>query len=259
MIFVHRSHSTVREGRYINLDIFYHYMSQILQGDAISVLKTLPENSIDCIFTAPSPFGFYENGSNKIGGEASLTDYINSIVNICKECHRVLKKEGSLWVQLPDIFTPYGDLASIPTYFEVKMVLESDFMLNDRVFWHRIEKNHEKRYKERGFLKNYEFLFHFVKDIDQFYFNSHSKYSKSSIFSFPLEDSYYTNEFDSGLPSELSKMVIDTTVPPNGTVLDPLAGSGKVAQVAKKMGRDFILIEIDPEIYELLRIKFNID
>ena len=114
----------------------------------------------------------------------------------------------------------------------------------------------KKKYEDKGFLKNYEFIFHFVhKD---FYFNTNSKYIKTSIHSYPLEDTYYTNEFDSGLPEHLSRIIIDSSCPPNGVVLDPLAGSGKLGVVAKKMNRDAILIDIDPEMCNLMKIRLGL-
>lgn len=228
---------------------------QVLCGPASEVLKSLPENSIDTVYTTPSPFGYYENQPFKIGGETSLVEYIEHLLQIISDCHRVLKKTGSLFIQLGDQFTPQGDLAGIPVLFEMKM--RDKMLLNDRLFWHRTEKTPLKDYKDKGFLKNYEYIWHYVKN-SEFYFNKNSKYARTSIHSYPLEDSYYTNEFDSGLPEQLFRMVIDTTVPENGVILDPLAGSGKVGVVAKKMNRDAILIDISPQMCELMKIRLGI-
>ncbi len=232
---------------------------KVLHGSAVEILKTLPENSIDCVYTCPSPFGYYKNEPDYIGGEKQLMEYTFNLVRLCDECGRVLKPTGSLFIQIPDGYSNYGTLLGIPTVFEAQMKGEG-WMLNDRLIWHRTESHITNKkiskYKEKGFLKNYEFIFHFVhKD---FYFNTNSKYIKSSILSYPLEDSYYTNEFDSGLPYQLSEMVIDTTVPPNGVILDPLCGSGKVGVVAKRMNRDFIGIDINLETVEACRIRLGI-
>lgn len=232
-------------------------MPQILQGDCISVLKGLEKESVDTVYMCPSPFGFYENEPEKIGGQHTISEYVNELMSICNACRPVLKKSGNLFVQVPDVFTPFWNLASIPSYFEMQMIMIGGWKLNDRLIWHRTEKKRAKKYNEMGFLKNFEFIFHFVVDQDHFYFNTNSKYIKSSVFSYPLQDSYYTNEFDSGLPEELTKMVIDTTVPEGGTILDPLAGSGKVGVIAKKMNRDYILIDIDPKNVELMKIRLG--
>jgi len=230
---------------------------QVLHGAAMDVLKTLDKNSIDCVFTCPSPFRYYsDNEPNYIGGEKQPQEYIFNLAMILDECIRVLKPEGSLFVQLGDKFHN-GLLMCIPSYFELTMI-QRGYLLNDRIIWHRTETHRKPPKPEKGFLKNYEYIFHFVKDPNKFYFNTSSKYTKTSVFSYPLEDTYYTNEFDSGLPYQLSEMVIDTTCPKNGIVLDPLCGSGKVGVVAKKMNRDFIGIDINLETVEACRIRLGL-
>ena len=234
-------------------------MLQILEGDCISVLKGMEKESVNTVYMCPSPFGFYEDNPEKIGGEPSITKYVSNLIDICNACRPILKKSGNLFIQIPDVYTPFGNLASIPSFFEIQMILHGCWELNDRIIWHRTEKNNKKRVPEAGFLKNYEYIFHFVLDQDHFYFNSGSKYAKTSVFSYPLEDTYFTNEFDSGLPTELSKIVIDTTTKEGDTVLDPLCGSAKLGVVAKKMNRNFIGIEIDHQTYELCKIRLGLN
>jgi DNA modification methylase len=232
---------------------------KILHGAATEVLRTLPENSIDCVYTAPSPFQYYylpeDDEDPRIGGEKSLKDYIENLSDLCEECSRVLKPTGSIFIQIPDNYSEIGTLIGVPSFHEVNMKGRG-FALNDRLIWHRTETRNIK-YNEKGFLKNYEFIFHWVhKD---FYFNTKSKFSRTSVLSYPIEDTYFTNEFDSGLPEALTRIIIDTTVPPNGTILDPLCGTGKVGVVAKKMNRDFIGIDINLETVERARIRLGID
>ncbi len=231
---------------------------QVLHGDAVSVLEGMEKETVDTVYLCPSPFGYYENEPDLIGGEKGITEYANKIRDVCDACRPVLKRSGSLFVQVPDVFTPYGNLASIPTYFEMQMLMVSGWILNDRLIWHRTESRRKGPKPEWGFVKNYETIFHYVVDEDHFYFNEKSKYAKTSVFSYPLEDSYYTNEFDSGLPYQLSEMVIDTTCPPKGTVLDPVCGSAKLGVVAKRMNRDFIGIDINLETVETARIRLGI-
>lgn len=233
-------------------------MIEVKQGNCIEVLKTLPENSINTVFTCPSPFGYYvlEGQENMIGAEENLNDYIENLVQICNGCSRVLKPTGNLFIQLGDKFSTFGTLLGIPTKFEMRMRGEG-WALNDRLIWHRTENRKQKQNNDFGFLKNYEFIFHYIHR--DFYFNIRSKYKNTSVFSYPLEDSYYSNEFDSGLPTELYKMIIDTTTKEGDVLLDPLAGSGKLGAVAKKMNRNAILIDIDPEICSLMRIRLGLE
>jgi DNA modification methylase len=232
---------------------------QVLCGDCLTVLKGLEKESVDTIYTCPSPFRYYEDEqTGLIGSEIRLNDYINNIQNILMECHRVLKPTGSFFLQTPEYFNKLGGMFGMTTVIENMIKNLGLYFFMNRLFWHRTETRKLTKYKERGFLKNYEYIFHLVKDGIEFYFNEKSKYAKTSVFSYPLEDTYYTNEFDSGLPYQLSEMVIDTTCPPKGTVLDPLCGSAKVGVVAKKMGRDFIGIDINLETVETARIRLGI-
>jgi DNA modification methylase len=221
------------------------------------VLKeSVPKESVDVVYTAPAPFGFYENKEN-IGGEERLVDYITNLINLCNACKPVLKESGSIFIQIPDVFTPYGDLAGIPSTFE--HFIRAGWFLNDRLLWHRKESINVSKYQDRGFLKNYEFIFHLVKDMDLFYINTHSKYIRTSVHSYAIEDSYFSNEFDSGLPEQLTRIIIDTSCPENGTILDPLAGTAKVGVVAKKMNRNFIGIDINKEVVEMCKIRLGIN
>ena len=68
------------------------------------MLRGLEENSVDVVYTCPSPFEYYKD-PNLIGGEENLNDYINNLVEICNECSRVLKPTGNLFIQLGDKFT----------------------------------------------------------------------------------------------------------------------------------------------------------
>lgn len=231
-------------------------ISDVLLGDCMTVLENLPQKSIDTVFTCPSPFRYYDDQPTWIGGQHRLVDYIKDLINICNKCKNVLKESGNLFIQIGDQYTPQLDLAGIPSTFEHFMRMNG-WLLSDRLIWHRTETK-KRKYNEYGFLKNYEFIFHFVLDIDKFYFNTKSRYISSSILSYPLEYTYYTEDFDSGLPKELTEIIIDTTVPVNGTIMDPLCGSAKVGVVAKKMQRNFIGIDIDPQVVDLCKIRLGL-
>lgn len=232
---------------------------KVLQGDCVTVLKEQVEKeSIDTIYTCPSPFRYYEDEiTGKLGSEVRMDEYFTNLMRILDACYDVLKDSGSLFLQVPENFNMNGGVLGMPVMIENKIRNRGTWFFANRLFWHRKETL-KLDYKEKGFLKNYEYIFHLIKDYDKFYFNVNSKYARTSVFSYPIEDSYFTNEFDSGLPEQLFRMVIDTTVPPNGTILDPLAGTGKVGVVAKKMNRDAILIDIDFETCERIKTRLGL-
>jgi len=72
----------------------------VLQG-----LKQLPNDSIDCIVTSPPYWALRDYKSKgQIGLEEHPQNYINKIVEVMKECKRVIKQTGSIWLNLGDSF-----------------------------------------------------------------------------------------------------------------------------------------------------------
>lgn len=81
----------------------------ILQGDALTILPTIPENSVRCCVTSPPYFGLRDYGmSEQIGLESSLDDYINNLVTIFREVRRVLTHDGTLWLNIGDSYAGSG-------------------------------------------------------------------------------------------------------------------------------------------------------
>lgn len=82
--------------------------NKIYQGDSLEVLKTFPDESIDCCISSPPYWGLRDYGvGGQIGLEKSPEEYVNDIVNIYREIKRVLKKEGTCWLNLGDSYYNY--------------------------------------------------------------------------------------------------------------------------------------------------------
>lgn len=80
-------------------------LNQIILGDAIAVLKTLPDDSIDCCVTSPPYWNLRDYGmSGQIGNEPTMGEYIQSIVSVFAEVRRVLKPQGTCWLNLGDTY-----------------------------------------------------------------------------------------------------------------------------------------------------------
>lgn len=78
-------------------------MYRIKQGDALESLKDLPDNSIQCCVTSPPYFNLRDYGiDGQIGRENSPKEYIDRLVDVFEEVHRVLKLNGTLWVNIGD-------------------------------------------------------------------------------------------------------------------------------------------------------------
>ena len=77
----------------------------ILQGDCLDQLKTLPDESVDCCITSPPYYGLRDYGiDGQIGLEQTPEEYVARLVEVFREVRRVLKPEGTLWINLGDSF-----------------------------------------------------------------------------------------------------------------------------------------------------------
>lgn len=76
----------------------------LLQGDALYVLGQLPSGSVDCAVTSPPYWQKREYESGGIGLEADYREYVVNLAAICQELMRVLKEEGSFWLNIGDSY-----------------------------------------------------------------------------------------------------------------------------------------------------------
>ncbi|MDO8622626.1 MAG: DNA methyltransferase [archaeon] len=78
---------------------------KVYQGNCLDVLKTFESDSVDCIVTSPPYWAVRDYGvEEQIGMEEQPQQYIDKIVEIMKECKRVLKSAGTIWLNLGDSF-----------------------------------------------------------------------------------------------------------------------------------------------------------
>lgn len=81
----------------------------ILNGDALDMLRTLPSGSVQCCVTSPPYFGLRDYGvDGQIGLEASPDSYIENLVAVFREVRRVLRDDGTLWLNLGDCYAGTG-------------------------------------------------------------------------------------------------------------------------------------------------------
>lgn len=88
-------------------------IGKIIQGDALSVLKTLDDESVNCCVTSPPYYNLRDYGvDGQIGLESTPEEYIQNLVEIFREVRRVLKNDGTLWVNIGDSYAGSGKGAS---------------------------------------------------------------------------------------------------------------------------------------------------
>lgn len=75
----------------------------IYHGNCLKVLKTLPDNSIDCCVTSPPYYGLRNYGvEGQIGLEETPEAFVAELVKVFDEVKRVLKPTGTLWLNMGD-------------------------------------------------------------------------------------------------------------------------------------------------------------
>jgi DNA modification methylase len=83
--------------------------TRILIGDCRAILPTLPEKSVHCCVTSPPYFGLRDYGvAGQIGLEASVDEYVAELVAVFREVGRVLRDDGTLWLNLGDSYARSG-------------------------------------------------------------------------------------------------------------------------------------------------------
>ena len=79
---------------------------RILVGDCLERLRTLPEESVHCVVTSPPYWGLRDYGvAGAIGLEPTLQEHLETIVTVFREVRRVLRSDGTLWLNYGDSYT----------------------------------------------------------------------------------------------------------------------------------------------------------
>ena len=152
-------------------------MDKIITGNAIEVLKELPDCTIDCCITSPPYLGLRDYGVNgQIGLEKSVEAYINRLTDIFREVRRVLKNDGTLWLNIGDSYVSSNseysnckrkDLIGAP--WLLAFALRNDgWYLRQDIIWEKPNAMPES-VKDRC-TKSHEYIFLFSKQ-SKYYFD----------------------------------------------------------------------------------------
>ncbi len=233
------------------------YLNRIIKGDSIEVLKKLPDNSVDLIFADP-PYNLQLQGelwrpnqtkvdavNNEWDKFTSFQVYDKFCEEWLKECRRVLKKDGTIWV-----------IGSYHNIFRIGKIMQDIgfWVLND-ILW--IKTNPMPNFKGTRFNNAHETLIWASKDKDSRY-TFHYKTMKAFNDDLQLRSDWYipicndkkrikdkqgNKVHPTQKPEALLYRIIISTSNPGDIVLDPFMGSGTTGAIAKKLGRKFIGIE----------------
>ena len=85
---------------------------RIINGDCLDEMRKLPNESVHCCVTSPPYWGLRDYGvAGQLGLESTPQEYVEKMVAVFSEVRRVLRDDGTLWLNLGDSYAtrPYGD------------------------------------------------------------------------------------------------------------------------------------------------------
>ncbi len=252
---------------------------KIINGDSRQ-MHLLKDKSVHLIITSPPYWQLKDYGTeNQIGFHDSYENYINNLNLVWSECNRVLHDGCRLCINIGDQFarsTYYGRYKVIPIHSEIIKFCETiglDFM--GQIIWQKTTTMNTSGggavmgsfpYPRNGIVKlDFEYILLFKKQGNapkptpeqkanaamtneewNTYFNGHWYFNGAK------QDKHLAM-FPEELPARLIKMFSF----PNETVLDPFMGSGTTAVAAKKLNRNSIGYEINPEFIPIIKEKIG--
>jgi len=243
--------------------------NEIIHGDCIEEMKKFPDNTFDLIFADP-PYNLQlpknkkllrENGTEVIPVSdswdkfESYEEYDNFTENWLKECQRVLKLTGTIWV-----------MGMYHNIFRVGKIMQDLglWFLND-VIWVKIDAM--PNFNGRRFTNNHETLIWAVKNKNckSYTFDNEflkqmngGKQMKDTDWVFGLCRGQERLKDENGIkahptqkPLKLIQQVLFSASKKGDLVLDPFMGTGTTAIVAKALDRDWIGIEKEEKYVDL--------
>lgn len=167
---------------------------KIMTGDALRALKSLPNEQIHTCITSPPYYGLRDYGiDGQIGLEKSVQEYIKHLVDIFNEVHRVLRADGTLWLNLGDSYATrsgnypptntrnkvghtekrvpegykYKDLMGIPWRVALALQESGEWYLRSDIIWHKTNAMPES-VKDRP-TRAHEYIFLLSKEEKYYY------------------------------------------------------------------------------------------
>ena len=295
-------------------------VNKIIEGNCLTVLKTMPDNSVDCCITSPPYWGLRDYGHDEqLGSEKHFKEFIDNLCNVFDEVQRVLKPTGTCFVNLGDSYSRNGGVGKgenpnakvgntkkgiqkgnckvpdgitekclflVPERFAIEMV-DRGWTIRNQIIWHK--PNQMPSSATDRFTVDFEKVFFFVKQPTGYYFEQQLEKSIWAEFDKRSEvkggvksngktatGNYATNKVaytEGGMrnvrttwsvntepnseahfatyPQRLVERMIKAGCPENGIVIDPFFGSGTTGIYARKVNRNFVGIELNPEYVEI--------
>lgn len=149
----------------------------IANGDCVELMKHLPDSCVDVCITSPPYFNLRDYGVNgQIGMEYDPDAYIDNLMAVFNEVRRILKDDGSCWVNIDDVYSEQS-LLCIPDRFKIRMT-DSGWICRNEIIWHK--PNAMPSSAKTRFNTDFEKMFFFTKK-KKYFFNTQYEPLKSAL------------------------------------------------------------------------------
>jgi len=148
----------------------------LLEGDARAVLGALPDATVDCVMTSPPYWGKREYAQGGIGLEKDPRDFVRHLAAVFLELKRVLKRQGSLWLNIGDSYANKA-LAGIPWRLALELTDSQGWILRNSVIWNKVKSGMDNSTDRLGNV--HEHVFHFVQQANGYYYDANAIRSKA--------------------------------------------------------------------------------
>jgi site-specific DNA-methyltransferase (adenine-specific) len=265
-----------------------HRQDVDIYNSSSSNMEQVGSKSIQTIITSPPYFKMkkYFVGKDERGQEKTVDLFIENLMLHFKECHRVLKDDGSIFVNINDN-NDNGKYNLVNHKFVLAMCANG-FKLNDEFIW---IKNNANPTRGKRSVRNHEYIYHFVKDdCKSFYYSEDwllEEQDEYGVFKFgknSLEPKLLSG-FDCRLgvlktngannaeliklcakygiemthhatfPEILPYIFLKSTTKPGQTVLDPFNGSGTTGKVAKDLGLKYVGFDLSSQFIKISELR----
>lgn len=265
--------------------------SLLVCGRANEALDLLPEKCIRTVITSPPYWSLRDyEVEEQTGRDDSLSDYVASIVGTFDRVRRVLRDDGTVWLNVGDVYTsgnrryrapdrknraramsvrpptPEGlkpkDLIGVP--WRLAFALQEDgWWLRSEVVWHK-PNAHPESVRDRP-TKSHETVFLLSKGQNYYYdvdaVRGPNGRRLRTAWEFPTEPRKRLNggldDHPAIMPLSLARRCLEITSRPGDVVLDPYAGSGTTLIAARDAGRKWVGVEIKPGFVDLIERRLS--
>jgi site-specific DNA-methyltransferase (cytosine-N4-specific) len=263
----------------------------VVQGDTREVIRSLPDNTFQCVITSPPYWGVRDYGvESQIGAEPDLNHYIQGLVDIFGEVRRVLRPDGTFWLNIGNTYTSGGrkwrqedsknrgramsyrhptpeglkkkDLIGVAWMVAMACQREGWYLRNDLIWY---KPNCQPESVKDRFTVAHEYLFLFTKSEQYSFYQEITKEptadanglkNKRTVWSVntePCPDAHFAV-----FPRALIRPCMLAGSKEGDLVLDPFFGAGTVGIVAKELGRRCVGIEINPEYIKIAKRRTSL-